>query len=316
MAIIFDNPVTAGTVLVRQAIQSPDYSAGVSGWTVNIDGSAEFNNLTIRGTFFGTNYIFNSSGAFFYSGTPAAGNLIASIAAVGGNDSFGNAYVNGFAVYYMDGRTAASMAPSNSLANAGTITSYSDDPTPAAASLFNGTLVVAGTPVVNSFQSMMQVLFNTSEVDFQFFDAASNDSNMVLKPTANGYIAWKGGTFASWRNPAYNTNWLTSTTFNGSTGNQALRYKNDAEDNFVIEGAFKANTVAPGASVFTTIAEFHPKANYWISGWRNRGGTVIPMGFQYTTAGVLNVVTTMGGGAPAINDEYWIPHQSVSLGNI
>lgn len=46
-----DNPIVAGTVLRIPAIQSPDYVAGSSGWAVFIDGSAEFNNVTVRGTF-------------------------------------------------------------------------------------------------------------------------------------------------------------------------------------------------------------------------------------------------------------------------
>lgn len=46
----FNNPVVGGEngELVRRSIQSPDYVAGVSGWTINRDGSAEFNNVTIR----------------------------------------------------------------------------------------------------------------------------------------------------------------------------------------------------------------------------------------------------------------------------
>lgn len=46
----FSNPVVGGEngELIRQSIQSPNYVAGVSGWTINRDGSAEFNNVTIR----------------------------------------------------------------------------------------------------------------------------------------------------------------------------------------------------------------------------------------------------------------------------
>ena len=80
-------------------LRSPNYAAGVSGWTINQDGSAEFNNLTIRGTFNGTNFVINSSGAFFYNGTPAAGNLIASIASASGTDSHGNTYLAGITSY-------------------------------------------------------------------------------------------------------------------------------------------------------------------------------------------------------------------------
>ncbi|GIH29371.1 hypothetical protein Aph01nite_76810 [Acrocarpospora phusangensis] len=47
----FANQVVAGTTLVRQAIKSPNYIPNVSGWTVNRDGSAEFNNLFVRGGF-------------------------------------------------------------------------------------------------------------------------------------------------------------------------------------------------------------------------------------------------------------------------
>jgi hypothetical protein len=50
-------------------------------------------------TITGTDYIINSSGAFFYSGTPALGNLIASITQAAGTDAFGNAYYTGFCAY-------------------------------------------------------------------------------------------------------------------------------------------------------------------------------------------------------------------------
>jgi hypothetical protein len=45
----FDDPIVAGTTLIRSAIQSPTYSPNQSGWTINADGSAEFNKLVARG---------------------------------------------------------------------------------------------------------------------------------------------------------------------------------------------------------------------------------------------------------------------------
>ena len=96
----FANSVLGGaSTLIRKAIKSPNFVTTVSGWTINKDGSAEFNNLTIRGSFQGTLFVINSSGAFFYSPTEAAGNLIASIAPANGTDAFGNAYVHGIASY-------------------------------------------------------------------------------------------------------------------------------------------------------------------------------------------------------------------------
>lgn len=47
----FSNPVVAGNTLVRQAIQSANYSAGVLGWRIGRDGTAEFSQVTVRGTF-------------------------------------------------------------------------------------------------------------------------------------------------------------------------------------------------------------------------------------------------------------------------
>lgn len=80
-------------------IFSPDFITGVSGWEIRKDGTAEFNDLVIRGTFNGTNFIINSAGAFFYSGIPAAGNLVLSAAQSSGSDKFGNAYKQGFTAY-------------------------------------------------------------------------------------------------------------------------------------------------------------------------------------------------------------------------
>jgi len=46
----YKDPLTADTVLVRGAIQSPNYVPGVSGWIVRQNGTAEFSDLTARGT--------------------------------------------------------------------------------------------------------------------------------------------------------------------------------------------------------------------------------------------------------------------------
>lgn len=82
--------------LAITSVHSPQYQTGVNGWTINKDGSAEFNNATFRGRI-----VIQSSGqtVLVYDGTPAAGNLIASIAAQSGTDAFGNFYPAGVADY-------------------------------------------------------------------------------------------------------------------------------------------------------------------------------------------------------------------------
>jgi hypothetical protein len=65
----FPDSAVGGITLIRPAIQSPNFESGSEGWQINQDGSAQFNNLEIRGTFNGTDFIINSSGIFFYSTT-------------------------------------------------------------------------------------------------------------------------------------------------------------------------------------------------------------------------------------------------------
>lgn len=45
----FANSVVGGVTLVRPAIQSPNFVIGSTGWIIRADGSAEFNNVTVRG---------------------------------------------------------------------------------------------------------------------------------------------------------------------------------------------------------------------------------------------------------------------------
>lgn len=45
----FNNPVVGGTTLIRDAIHSPNYVAGTSGWTINKDGTVEFTSALLRG---------------------------------------------------------------------------------------------------------------------------------------------------------------------------------------------------------------------------------------------------------------------------
>jgi hypothetical protein len=44
------DPISGGNVLRTPALRSPNYVLGVSGWTINQDGTAEFNDGTFRGS--------------------------------------------------------------------------------------------------------------------------------------------------------------------------------------------------------------------------------------------------------------------------
>lgn len=97
VSIEFENPLTAGTVLVREQIQSQNYVEGSSGWVIKANGDAEFNSVTIRGS------VTQGGVALYYDGTPALGNLIMSISASAGTDEFGNDYLAGTTVYDSSG---------------------------------------------------------------------------------------------------------------------------------------------------------------------------------------------------------------------
>lgn len=89
----FANAILGGaSTLIRKAIRSPNYVTGSAGWSINKDGSAEFNNLTIRGSLY---VVTNNQGVFVYAGPPALGNLIVSIANAAGTDAQGNTYIAG-----------------------------------------------------------------------------------------------------------------------------------------------------------------------------------------------------------------------------
>lgn len=98
MALESQNNILGGTVLMRAAIRSPNFVTGSSGWSINNDGSAEFNNIVIRGG------AIISGTALYYSGTPALGNLIASInPGAQFTDIYGNTVLHGIASYNATG---------------------------------------------------------------------------------------------------------------------------------------------------------------------------------------------------------------------
>lgn len=101
--------VTKGGLLVRQFIRSPNYVAGSAGWTVNKDGSAEFNSLTVR------NAITVGTSQFWYNGAPGPGTLAFSVSEAPGTDPYGNAVLAGFASY----ESTTAMQVSSDLPSAG-----------------------------------------------------------------------------------------------------------------------------------------------------------------------------------------------------
>jgi len=92
----FANSIVGGIgTLIRQYIQSPNYVAGVSGWSIKKNGDVEFNSGTFRGTI-----IVSGTGPaiLVYSPTPALNNLVFALSAAVGADSFGNTFPAGISM--------------------------------------------------------------------------------------------------------------------------------------------------------------------------------------------------------------------------
>lgn len=124
------NPIVGGTVLRIPAIQSPNFVSGVSGWTINADGTAQFNQLTliVQAT---------AAAVLIYNGVAALGTLIGSWAGTAGTDPYGNAYPAGINATNgtLSGITINLSTLLNSFIQQGTITN----------STVSGSVINAGT---------------------------------------------------------------------------------------------------------------------------------------------------------------------------
>lgn len=108
----FGNPIVGLEELIRSAIKSGDYEAGVTGWRIARDGSAEFSTIVIRGLGTGDVVIVGPAGSpqvhigaestFGYIEFPTNGpveNRVARIIAIRGNsggvDEYGSMQIDG-----------------------------------------------------------------------------------------------------------------------------------------------------------------------------------------------------------------------------
>jgi len=251
--ITFDPPIVAGTTLVRDAIQSQNYVTGVSGWGIFQNGLAEFNDIIIRG---GT---VEGGTGLYYNGTPANGNLVASITAASGTDDFGNPYLAGISVYDPGTSTFANM--DGGVLNIGNLEAGNTPDVTQSTQMTSepGAFNLTGprnTDAGFSDRIFMQVLAgetlvtqpNTSEPRVHFQDTADNSivsmelSGVLLKTDI-------GGTSESWQVPTLIANWT----------NDSLAYRLDANDNVVWTGKFHyTGTAVTGASAASLLTAAVP----------------------------------------------------------
>lgn len=311
----FQDDLAAGTVLVRPAFQSPDYDPGVSGWAVLIDGSAEFNNVTIRGatTTQGT--------SLMYDGTPAAGNLIGSIASEAGTDAYGNAYPVGITTYDRANLLFTNLQGGKVYWGqivAGVV-DIDDTGQIATDNVSHGLVLTSPNPAGTAFtDSVMQVWKSglptgTSGADnptVEIRDVGGTApvdvylSGAMIKTTANGSAqTWQPVTAAM-----LGTGWAAGPS--GGTV-QSLQYRIDVQDNLILAGAVHTTSTTPASTIFTLPAGYRPKVTQRSPGVSNSGGTAAARYAEVSSSGNVAVGASL---TTASTDVYF--QVCVPLGNL
>jgi hypothetical protein len=340
----FSNPVFGGNVLIRPAVRSPNYQAGTQGWSINKDGSAEFNDLTLRGTFVGTDWIQNDDGLFFYDGTPAAGNLVGSWAQAAGTDAFGNAYAQGITTYSADGTinmndtaTTWNATPSGAgiqVAVGGGSVLEQFSPSVVSGVTWNNGAVGAtlqsrlgtNTPLV-FLESPTNSTTPGATATLTLYGGPQTSNGDVLSEAIvdaartwiNSNAAWVTGAWQklneTWVTPTFNANWSGTTTYGGLSGGlRSLQYRKDAEDNLWLLGTFTAATGA-GSSVFNLPSGYRPTKNTpFPVAFISSGGTAGNAWAYVSTAGNLNMNAQLGSAATA-GTTYTV-NAKIPLGNL
>lgn len=286
------NPIdfdSQGNMLIP-SVQSPNYVTGSTGWAVKKDGSAEFNNLIIRGATTVDNV------SLYYNGTPAAGNLVASIAASQGTDTYGNTYYAGIVAYdnthgtfvqmvngeYYAGKQGQSISNivvigygSNNNAELGT------DPCAVIEAPTDGTYTsksaVIAIPGTGSTQATAPTILHVSPDGSQ--PCNTRVSGSVIK-TDNF------GSALQWQTPSLGTGWAA-----GPSGGsyRSLKYRLDAENNLVISGTVHTTSTTPASTIFTLSAGYIPKSDERPGVVSNQGGayTARSLEINHTTGAVV-----------------------------
>jgi hypothetical protein len=333
-----DSVLGGAQKLIRKAIQSPNYVAGTTGWTINKDGTVEFNNGTFRGTvtagtFQGTNFVINSAGAFFYSGTPAAGNLVVAIASTAGTDPYGNGYGVGitlldtlnpaahrtlnlldtdlvwFATQYIFGPQINTILASTNAQSPGLVLSGgTNDNT--LLSFVTGQLSLYGGSADGTATAWNQI----GGVDDNTGVLQRILTQVIGQLVATSPTATPGTTRATagmetWHTPAMGSGWATG-PFSG--GYLAIRYRIDTQDNLVIQGSCHTTSATPAATLFTLPAGWRP-----VAPWRgpgaveNNSGTPTVEFVDVATTGAVTLGTALAASGKDIYFDAEIP-----LGNI
>jgi hypothetical protein len=172
-----------GSLVASGAITAAKLAAGIV--YAGIVDSTTVNAATFTGSVFeGTDFILNSAGAFFYSGTPAAGNLVCSVipGSSGGTDAHGNTYLEGLTGYSNQGGTWYAVSITYNTGTIGVLAFFT-------ASSYSGSYSIQGSIGCDASGNLYiaaqhAVTVQGATPSFSFLAGISQMSNLGLVPTA------------------------------------------------------------------------------------------------------------------------------------
>ncbi len=238
----------------------------------------------------------NSTGVFVYSGTPAAGNLIMSVAAGDGTDAFGNAYGPGIISY-----PAAAHAGAVGLYHGQIFFGNAPDFVNAAsiwsALFFGGSLAMTtGTGDANHVDAALALMYAgtdstaTGQATTPYLQLKDADTSSAMDLRLSGSVIATdlAGNDETWHTPTYVNGWAGG-PFSGTV--QPLQYRRDGEDNLVIVGAAHGGTAT---TMFTLPAGWRPAITQRSPGVNNAGGTASPVFCEVNSNGNVSISTVNG----------------------
>jgi hypothetical protein len=286
----FNNPIVGGDGgLVYPSIHSPNFSAGppITGWSIDKNGNAYFS-----GTVGGLSYEITSAGAFFYTGTPANGNLFLSIAATAGIDQYSNPYGSGLNVGNQGGAhlaisTAGDLLIASS-ANAPVLFGYHGDGSIRfynPAGITAGQLAAAVSPLTGSDSAA-----NAYAAGFTGPVAAFQPASSPQAVEAWHYVGAATGLSTT-----FGSGWS-----NVGSSNVQVAFKRIAEKNAVWIKGYAANvTAANTAGIFTLPANYIPASQQIFACIENGDSAANDLVVQ--TNGVVKMFASAGAGSYSLD---------------
>lgn len=267
------------------------------------------------------------SGVFVYSPTPAAGNLIASIASSAGTDPYGNAYVKGIASYSGPTSVNAELLGSSLIFNETSVNAAAVIGSNSSTSLIlsSGRVAVADTESILSLNpglagAVATAFLQSSAMELQEVSTPVADGGVVSGPKLFGDTTGHASYIADTRNGdgvAYRTG--ENTYFNGSavpipaSGFQSVTAGQNVESGgtYLFEGIFRLKQGAAG-SIPGNVGFTMPAVSFgvWYAAWQLQGALNT---FNSQNAVSLPTQINVLGAQTVANDEVWGWYKGIAV---